>query len=167
METMQGLVAYPNGDIQLETVSVPKIGENPYAPHDVLCEVEYCGICGSDIHRWKSDKTGVKTSPHKVVVGHEIVSVVKAVGREVTTVKPGDRVVHEIVTFYCGRCPACLEGRFNICNTIPPMEMCIRDSPGTDHDRGWQQADGYSPARPRSYDAQTHLGTLDKGNGRG
>ncbi len=122
METMQGLVAYPNGDIQLETVSVPKIGENPYAPHDVLCEVEYCGICGSDIHRWKSDKTGVKTSPHKVVVGHEIVSVVKAVGREVTTVKPGDRVVHEIVTFYCGRCPACLEGRFNICNTIPPME---------------------------------------------
>jgi threonine dehydrogenase-like Zn-dependent dehydrogenase len=31
-------------------------------------------------------------------------------------------VVHEIVTMYCGRCPACLEGRFNICNTLPPME---------------------------------------------
>jgi len=31
-------------------------------------------------------------------------------------------VVCEIVTFYCGHCPACREGRFNICNTIPPME---------------------------------------------
>lgn len=119
---MKGIVAYPNGDLKLEEVDVPQLGKNPYAPHDVLCEVEYCGICGSDIHRWKADKTGVKTSPRKVVVGHEIVSVVKEIGPAVTTVKPGDRVVHEIVTFYCGHCPACLEGKFNICNTIPPME---------------------------------------------
>ena len=68
------------------------------------------------------DKTGVKTTTRSVVAGHEIVSIVKAVGKNVTTVKPGDRVVHEIVTMYCGRCPACLEGRFNICNTLPPME---------------------------------------------
>jgi len=119
---MKGIIAYPNGDLQLETVPVPKLGDNPYAPHDVLCEVEYCGICGSDIHRWKADKTGVKTSPRKVVVGHEIVSVVKEVGPAVKNVKVGDRVVHEIVTFYCGRCPNCLEGKFNICNTIAPME---------------------------------------------
>ncbi len=122
METMKALVSYPSGELKLEDAPVPRLGENRYAPHDVLCEVEYCGICGSDIHRWGADKTGVKTPPRKVVVGHEIVSVVKAVGREVTTVKPGDRVVHEIVTMYCGRCPACLEGRFNICNTLPPME---------------------------------------------
>jgi 2-desacetyl-2-hydroxyethyl bacteriochlorophyllide A dehydrogenase len=31
-------------------------------------------------------------------------------------------VVCEIVTFYCGHCPACREGRYNICNTLPPME---------------------------------------------
>ncbi|SCZ78192.1 zinc-dependent alcohol dehydrogenase [Acidaminobacter hydrogenoformans] len=122
MEMMKGLVAYPNGDIMLEEVPVPELGNNPYAPHDVLCEVVYCGICGSDIHKWKADKKGVKTSPKKVVVGHEIVSVVKEVGPAVTRVKPGDRVVHEIVTFYCGHCPNCLEGKFNICNTISPME---------------------------------------------
>ncbi|KJS81173.1 MAG: hypothetical protein JM58_17665 [Peptococcaceae bacterium BICA1-8] len=119
---MKGLVAYPNGEIKLEQVPVPKLGENPYAPHDVLVEVKYCGICGSDIHRWKADKTGVKTSPRKVVVGHEIVSVVKEVGSKVTRVKPGDRVVHEIITFYCGHCPNCREGRYNICNTLEPME---------------------------------------------
>ena len=123
METMmKGLVSYPEGALKLEDVPVPRIGENPFAPNDVLVEVQYCGICGSDIHRWKADKTGVKTPPRKVVVGHEIVSRVKEIGKNVTRVKPGDRVVHEIVTFYCGHCPACREGRFNICNTIAPME---------------------------------------------
>lgn len=122
MEMMKGLVSYPSGELKLEEVPVPKLGENPYAPHDVLIEVEYCGVCGSDIHRWNSDKTGVKTAPRKVVVGHEIVGIVKEIGKNVTTVKAGDRVVCEIVTFYCGHCPACREGRYNICNTIPPME---------------------------------------------
>ena len=122
MDMMKGLVAYPNGDTILEEVPVPTLGNNPYAPHDVIVEVQYCGICGSDIHKWKSDKKGVKNVPHKVVVGHEIVSVVKSVGPRVTRVKPGDRVVHEIVTFYCGHCPNCREGKYNICNTIPPME---------------------------------------------
>jgi L-iditol 2-dehydrogenase len=122
MKTMQALVSHPSGELKLEEVPVPELGSNRYAPHDVLCEVKYCGICGSDIHKWGADKTGVKTTTRSVVAGHEIVSIVKAVGKNVTTVKPGDRVVHEIVTMYCGRCPACLEGRFNICNTLPPME---------------------------------------------
>jgi 2-desacetyl-2-hydroxyethyl bacteriochlorophyllide A dehydrogenase len=122
MQLMQGLVTYPNGDLKLEEVAVPKINENPFAPNDVLVEVEYCGICGSDIHKWLSDKSDVKHPPRKVVGGHEIVSVVKEVGKNVRRFKPGDRVVHEIVTFFCGHCPACREGRYNICNTIPPME---------------------------------------------
>lgn len=122
MDMMQGVVSFPNGDIILKKVPVPKLGDNRFSPHDVLVEVDYCGVCGSDIHKWLSDKKDVKSSPHEVVAGHEIVSTVREVGEAVTRVKPGDRVVHEIVTFYCGRCPACLEGRFNICNTIPPME---------------------------------------------
>lgn len=121
METMTGLVAQANGELKLQQVPIPKLGDNPYSPRDVLVEVQYCGICGSDIHKWKSDKTGVKKSPKQVVAGHEIVSRVVEVGPEVTRVKPGDRVVHEIVTFYCGHCPACQEGRYNICNTIEPM----------------------------------------------
>jgi len=122
MQMMQGLVTYPNGDLKYEEVPIPKIGENAFAPNDVLVEVEYCGICGSDIHKWLADKSDVKHPPRKVVGGHEIVSVVKEVGKNVTGFKPGDRVVHEIVTFYCGHCQACRDGRYNICNTIPPME---------------------------------------------
>ena len=122
MNVMKGLISHPNGDLTLDEVPVPRIGENPYAPRDVLLEVRYCGICGSDIHRWKADKTGVKFPPREVVSGHEIVGVVRETGPRVTRFKPGDRVVCEIVTFYCGHCPACREGRYNICNTLPPME---------------------------------------------
>ncbi|WP_190972245.1 zinc-dependent alcohol dehydrogenase [Clostridium sp. HV4-5-A1G] len=120
MEIMKGLVSFPNGDLGLKEVPVPQIGKNPYAPHDVLVEVLYCGVCGSDVHRWKDKEA--KISDKEFVVGHEIVSLVKEVGKEVTTVKPGDRVVQEIVTNYCGHCAACNEGRYNICNTITPME---------------------------------------------
>src|SRR5512138_573289 len=122
MPMMKGLVSHPNGDLTLSEVPVPQIGKNVYAPRDVLLEIKYCGICGSDIHRWKADKTGVKFPPRNVVSGHEIVGVVREIGSKVTKFKPGDRVVCEIVTFYCGTCPACREGRFNICNTLPPME---------------------------------------------
>ena len=120
---MRGLVSFPDGSLRLEDVDRPELGDNPFAPHDVLCEIDYCGICGSDVHKWlDDDKEGVTHPPLPVVAGHEIVSVVKEIGRDVRSVSPGDRVVHEIVTFYCGHCPACLEGRYNICNTIPPME---------------------------------------------
>lgn len=121
---MLGLVAHPDGSLKLEEVPVPEIGKNRFAPHDVLVEVQYCGICGSDIHKFladESEKAKLKHVPAPVVSGHEIVSIVREVGKEVTRVKPGDRVVHEIVTFYCGHCPACREGRYNICNTLEPM----------------------------------------------
>ena len=117
MATMLGLVQHPSGELILQEVPVPRLGGNPFAPHDVLCEVLYCGICGSDIHR-----KSVRHPPRPVVAGHEIVRVVKEVGEKVTRVRPGDRVVHEIVTFYCGACAACREGRYNICNTLKPME---------------------------------------------
>ena len=120
--TMDGLVLSPDGSVALKEVPIPILGNNRFSPHDVLVEVEYCGICGSDIHKWVSGAKGVKNPGREVVGGHEIVSTVKEVGSEVTRVRPGDRVVHEIVTFYCGHCPACREGRYNICNTIPPME---------------------------------------------
>jgi 2-desacetyl-2-hydroxyethyl bacteriochlorophyllide A dehydrogenase len=123
--TMTGLVQHPTGEMKLQEVPAPRLGDNPFAPHDVLCEVIYCGICGSDIHKWMAsdaEKKSVKNPPKPVVAGHEIVSRVKEVGPKVTRVKPGDRVVHEIVTFYCGHCAACREGRYNICNTLKPME---------------------------------------------
>src|SRR3972149_5589541 len=121
---MKGLVLFSDGSYALRDVPEPVLGGNVYAPRDVLIEVAYCGICGSDVHKWKdSDKQGVSSPTSAVVTGHEIVGTVKAVGSEVTDVKAGDRVVCELVTFYCGRCINCQTGRINICCNMPSMQQ--------------------------------------------
>ncbi len=121
---MEGLVLHPNGRYSLEDVPRPEIGKNPFVPFDVLIEVAYCGICGSDVHKWKD--AGHLSGPSKAVVsGHEMSGTVIQVGPEVTDFKPGDRVVGEIVTFYCGKCINCRTGRINICARMKPMDQRI------------------------------------------
>lgn len=123
---MKGLVLYPNGQFRLEDVPVPKIGHNHFSPHDVLIEVAYCGICGSDIHKWKdADRQGVKGPSKAVVSGHEMSGTVVDVGPSVTDFRPGDHVVGEIVTFYCGKCINCRTGRINICANMKPSDQRI------------------------------------------
>lgn len=92
----------------LEVVDMPKpeVGDN-----DLLVEVRACGICGSDIHGWDGS-TGRRIPP--LVMGHEAAGVVEAVGAEVADFKVGDRVTFDS-TVSCGRCPACRQGRINLC----------------------------------------------------
>lgn len=121
---MKGLVLFSDGSYALRDVPKPQIGRNVFAPRDVLIEVGYCGICGSDVHKWKdADKAGVSSPTSAVVTGHEIVGTVKAVGPEVASVKLGDRVVCELVTFYCGQCVNCQTGRINICCNMSSMQQ--------------------------------------------
>lgn len=123
---MLGLVLYPDGQFKLQEVPEPKIGDNLFSPHDVLIEVAYCGICGSDIHKWKeADRRGVKGPSHAVVSGHEMLGTVIEVGPAVKDFQPGDRVVGEIVTFYCGKCINCRTGRINICANMKPSDQRI------------------------------------------
>ena len=58
-------------------------------PDDVVIEIDYCGICHSDIHTAHND-WGFTVYP--VVPGHEIVGHVTAVGKDVKNFRPGDRV---------------------------------------------------------------------------
>jgi threonine dehydrogenase-like Zn-dependent dehydrogenase len=126
---MQALVLYPNAQFRLEEVSEPKIGENPYSPNDTILEIKYCGICGSDLHYWRHrDKVEGPRKPS--IMGHEISAVVKDVGSNVKDFRPGDRVVGEIVTFFCGKCVNCKEGRINICCNIPVKEQRVHYTTG-------------------------------------
>lgn len=70
---MQGLVLYPDGQFKLQEVPKPEIGKNPFAPNDVLIEVAYCGICGSDVHKWKdTDRKGLNSlTPHALRISLE------------------------------------------------------------------------------------------------
>jgi 2-desacetyl-2-hydroxyethyl bacteriochlorophyllide A dehydrogenase len=126
---MKGLVLYPNAEFRLENVKEPKIGRNPYSPNDTILEVRYCGVCGSDLHYWRN-KGRIKGPKKPVVTGHEVSAVVKEVGENVKDFKAGDRVVGEIVTFFCGKCINCKQGKVNICCNIQPREQRVHYTTG-------------------------------------
>ncbi len=121
---MLGLAHYPEGELRLLNTEEPKIGKNPYAPNDTILEIKYCGVCGTDVKFWKGK--GKIMGPEKpVVTGHEISAVIKDVGENVEGFRKGDRVVAEIVTFFCGRCINCKQGKVNICCNIPHREQRV------------------------------------------
>lgn len=92
---------------------------------EAVIEVQGCGICGSDLHSYLADaglipiKEAHPVSGQKapITMGHEYSGIIKEVGKNVTNVKPGDRVVVEPL-IYCGECFPCKSGLINTCNHI-------------------------------------------------
>ena len=93
----------------LEDVPKPEIGIN-----DVLIHVDRTGICGTDLHIYKWDDWAKKTIPVPMVVGHEFVGEIVAVGSNVADFHPGDVVSGE-GHVVCGRCRNCMAGRRHLC----------------------------------------------------
>ena len=91
--------------IALEEIPVPQILDN-----EVLVEVKYCGICGSDIHAYKVPEV----FPAGAFLGHELSGVVAAAGNNVVNWKPGDRVAVNPL-YRCGECYACQHGLWSCC----------------------------------------------------
>lgn len=79
-------------------------------PGDVLVKVEYCGICGSDIHGYLN---GIMV-PVGTVMGHECTGVVAEVGRDIQNFMVGERVVIKPFA-QCGRCYWCQRGQYSLC----------------------------------------------------
>lgn len=97
----------------LEQVGGLTIGEVELAdpgPHEVLIDTKACGLCHSDLHFIEG------SYPHALpaIPGHEAAGVVRAVGSEVKTVKPGDHVV-SCLSAFCGHCEFCVTGRMALC----------------------------------------------------
>ncbi len=93
----------------LEEVPVPEVGVN-----DVLVKVDRTGICGTDVHIYKWDEWAKKTIPVPMVVGHEFVGEIAAIGSNVVDFHPGEVVSGE-GHVVCGRCRNCLAGRRHLC----------------------------------------------------
>ena len=93
----------------LQDVPEPTIGIN-----DVLIRVDRTGICGTDLHIYKWDAWAQKTIPVPMVVGHEFVGEIVAVGSNVNDFRVGD-VVSAEGHVVCGRCRNCLAGRRHLC----------------------------------------------------
>ncbi|MDN4494431.1 NAD(P)-dependent alcohol dehydrogenase [Ureibacillus aquaedulcis] len=81
--------------------------------HDVLIEIQYAGICHSDIHTAHGEWGPVN---YPLVPGHEIAGVVTAVGPLVTKYKIGDRVGVGCMVDSCGDCEHCRNGEEQYCH---------------------------------------------------
>ena len=97
-------------------------------PHDVCIEIQYCGICHTDIHLVRNE-WGVSMYP--MVPGHEITGIVTEVGEDVTNFEPGDRVGVGCFVDSCRKCQECLEGLEQYCATGMVATYNSKDYDGT------------------------------------
>lgn len=109
------------GDIRVEDIPEPQVG-----PGQVKVAVDWCGICGTDLHEYADGPLFCPPagSPHAltgeqmpIVLGHEFAGVVADAGGGVDSVVVGDRVVVEPY-LTCGTCSRCRSGRYNVCDTL-------------------------------------------------
>ena len=81
-------------------------------PDDVRIEIQYCGVCHSDLHTARNDW---RNTTYPVVPGHEIVGEVTAVGADVSRFKRGDRVAVGCLVDSCKECRDCNAGLEQYC----------------------------------------------------
>lgn len=84
----------------------------PLGDHDVEIEVDYCGICHSDLSMLNNE-WGITQYPF--VPGHEVAGRISAVGKHVNKFSIGDRVGLGWHSSYCNECNTCMEGDHNLC----------------------------------------------------
>ncbi len=101
---MKAAVLNGPGDLQVVDKPTPQPGLN-----EVIVKVEFCGICGSDLHAYK---TGM--FPFGLTIGHEYAGIIQSVGPAVADWHPGQRVTGT-ASLACRDCRPCRAGQDNIC----------------------------------------------------
>lgn len=97
-------------------------------PHDVQIQIDYCGVCHSDIHQVRAEWAGTL---FPCVPGHEIVGHVAAVGAKVAGLQAGDLVGVGCIVDSCQRCADCKEGLENYCDgLVGTYNFPTSDEPG-------------------------------------
>lgn len=91
----------PSGKILSHTLP----GRTTLLPNEVALRITHSGVCATDLHHLH----------HDIVLGHEGVGVVTAVGPSVTKFHPGDRVGFGYVRGGCGTCSYCIRGEYFYC----------------------------------------------------
>jgi L-iditol 2-dehydrogenase len=84
---------------------------------DVLIRMKVIGVCGSDVHYYKSGKIGSQVVEYPFPVGHEGAGEVIITGKAVQRVKAGDRIAIE-PAMPCWKCDQCLAGRPHTCRKL-------------------------------------------------
>jgi aryl-alcohol dehydrogenase len=99
-KTARAAVFRPGSDVaQIETLKIGELRDD-----EVLVKLVATGICHTDL----TCRNGFMPMPRPIVLGHEGAGIVGAVGKAVTSVQPGARVVMSFLP--CGQCPNCAKG---------------------------------------------------------
>lgn len=110
MEMMKAAVLTGPRTIVIKDVPVPEMG-----PGLLKIRVNTCGVCGSDIHMWKSGKGWNPNHQGDFYMGHEFCGTVTDPGDSQFHV--GDRVVFW-ANLYCGECDMCRAGQEHLCREV-------------------------------------------------
>ena len=110
-KTMKAIVKAraEHGGLEIREVPVPEIGKN-----DVLVKMRKVGICGTDLHIYKWDAWAQRTIKTPMVIGHEYVGEIAAIGENVEGFEIGELVSGE-GHLVCGKCRWCITGAPHLC----------------------------------------------------
>lgn len=120
MKVQAALVRDKAAPLVLETLEL----ESP-RDDEILVRVVATGICHTDI----AARDGLLPTPWPVVLGHEGAGIVERVGRNISTVAPGDKVVMTYDT--CGHCPACMAHAQSYCHAFFPLNFSAARADGS------------------------------------
>jgi len=132
---------------RMELVDIP---EPEPRPGDLKLRVRYCGVCGSDLHEYRSSFLSMASNRQTPIMGHEFSASVVGLGPEVKGFAIGDLVVVN-PNEPCGKCRACLAGQDQLCGPVlgvgyhrvggfaeyvcAPANRSIKVAPGAPADR--------------------------------
>jgi len=122
-KAITGSSVWRHPTLKVLEVPMPKIG-----PDDVLLEVKACGVCGSDMHFYETDKDGYILYPGLTkfpsILGHEFSAKVAEVGKNVKSLKVGQAVTAEEM-IWCGHCTPCRNGFPNHCVNLEELGFTV------------------------------------------
>jgi threonine dehydrogenase-like Zn-dependent dehydrogenase len=101
-------------EIRIDEAPKPEVDDD-----SVIIRIEGLGICGSNLHLWYGEGSAVPLAmfPMPGALGHEHAGVIEEVGKNITKVKPGDRVtIDPFENEACGACAYCNIGYFHHCS---------------------------------------------------
>ena len=110
---MRAMVLESHAEVNTASLQLQEVPLAEPGPEQVRVRVQVCGVCRTDLHIMEGDLPPAK---RPVIPGHETVGIVDQVGRDVRSVKEGDRVGIAWLQQTCGRCEFCVSGRENLCS---------------------------------------------------
>ncbi|KEF60851.1 uncharacterized protein A1O9_02413 [Exophiala aquamarina CBS 119918] len=113
---------YGKGDIRVEAVPIPEMGEG-----ECLVEIEWCGICGSDLHEYLAGPIGIPTleNPHPLTGGHIPVTLGHEFCGRIKEANPGSRfrpgqpvMVDPHIACKGSTCHGCRSDKDHLCENL-------------------------------------------------